>query len=114
MGQVSVARVQRPPIPDVGFLGPRAGLGLQVALARAVALEAGLAFSWAAASGEVASFVPGATSLGLDAKVGLSWAMLPHLQLRLSGDLSHFFISSSTHAAADQYLGGTLALAFSI
>jgi hypothetical protein len=113
MGQVSTSQVQRPPIPDVGFLGPRAGLGLQVALTRTFALEAGLAFSWAAASGEVASFIDHPTSLGLDASVGLSWAMLPHLHLRLSGDLSHFFITGSTHAAADQYLGGTLALAFS-
>lgn len=114
IGQLSTTQLKRPPIPDVAFLGPRAGVGVLVALVKTVSLEGALGFTYALSSGELATAILSSTALGLDAKVGLRWAVLPNLQLRVSGDWARTFVQNASHAAADQYLGFTGSLAFSM
>lgn len=114
IGQLSTTQLKRPPIPDVAFLGPRAGVGVLVALVKTLSLEGALGFSYALSSGELATAMASSTALGLDAKVGLRWAVLPNLQLRVSGDWARTFVQNASHSAADQYLGFTGSLAFSM
>ena len=107
----------RPLLPDVGYLGPRAGLGYRVVLTAPLSLELKAGFTWAVGRGELASvaYFPSSSAFALDAQVAVSFAIVSSIQLRAFGDFSRYFISlDASHGAADQSFGGGLALAVNL
>jgi hypothetical protein len=110
----SVEGVNRPALPNVGFLGPRAGLGYRVALTSPITLQVKAAFGWALQQGELGSagYFPSSSTFGLDAQVAVSFAITAGVEVRVIGDWSRAFITlDASHTAADQSFGGGVMLA---
>lgn len=113
----SVEGVSRPTLPDVGYLGPRVGLGYRLAVTAPVSLEARVGFTWALEHGELvaARYFPGASAFALDGRLAVAFTVLPSVELRLVGDWSRYFITLGTSgAAADQSFGGGALLAITL
>ncbi len=107
---------KRPHLYDVGYLGPRLGLGYAVALSNAFSLRARVGFTYTLARGEleVAAF-PSSSAFGFDAQLGVTFTVLPSLQLRAGADLAEVAVNlDGSHTAGDLSIGGTLALAVAL
>lgn len=110
----SVEGVRRPALPNVAFLGPRAGLGYRVAVTAPITLQVKAALGWAPERGELGTtgYFPFSSAVTLDAQVALSFAIVAGVELRVAGDWSRTFIAlDASHTAADQSFGGGLMLA---
>lgn len=113
----SVEGVSRPTLPDVGYLGPRVGLGYRLAVTAPISLEARVGFTWALEHGELgeARYFPGASAFAFDGRLAVAFTVLPSVELRLAGDWSRYFITlGASGTAADQSFGGGALLAISL
>jgi hypothetical protein len=115
---------KRPALPGITLHGPHVGLGLQVALVKNLALDLGVGGTYALGFGELqtAAFYPNATGGAIDANVGLHLAFADALQLKLTADLERALLNLNIlpgapyngTAAADQWFGATLSLAWAL
>lgn len=102
----------RPNAPDVLFEGPRGGLGARIGLGGSAELDLLAGFQWVTGFGELGStaWFPTSSAFGTDAGVGLSFGVLEHVRLRISGQWQRTFVTldgSSTFradSAAEQYV----------
>lgn len=112
-------------LPNVSFLGLRAGLGLEVPLiAKRLAIFGRFGVLPTFGSGEIISsmyFQKGST-LGLEANGGLSVQLLAFLQVRASFEFVRYHLTFQSQAtdtyvasgASDTYLGGSASLRMSL
>lgn len=110
-------------LPNLAYLGLRAGLGFELGLAEdAFFLFGRFTVLPVFSSGEIisASFFPRGSNLGLDGQVGVGVRLFGPLQIRAAFDFTRYGLTFRTEAtdafvaqgAVDQYLGGTVALRF--
>lgn len=114
----------RPDIPSVSYAGPRGALGATFRFSERVGGDLLAGFTWLLGTGEIGSpaFFPNASGLAADASLGLSIKLVDALRLRLSADWTGYFLSMNAGAtstlqattAMDQFVGGTLALAWAM
>lgn len=109
----SVEGGSRPALPNIAFLGPRAGLGYRVAVTAPITLQVKAALGWAPERGKLGTTgFPFSSAVTLDAQVALSFAIVAGVEVRVAGDWSRAFIAlDASHTAADQSFGGGLMLA---
>ena len=108
--------VARPAVFDVGYLGPRLGLGYALAVTPAFSLRLRAGFTYTLSRGELERVAfPSAVAFGLDAQLGANLTLMPGLQLRASVDASQVMLTlDATHRAGDGSVGGSLALAVAL
>lgn len=114
----------RPAIPSVSYAGPRGALGATFRFSERVGGDLLAGFTWLLGTGEIGSqaFFPDASGLAADASLGLSIKLVDALRLRLSADWTGYFLTMNAGAtsrlqattAMDQFIGGTLALAWAM
>lgn len=114
----------RPNIPDVLFNGFRGGLGLRLALAGSLEVDALGGFVLVAGLAELGSdrFFPQATAFAIDVGGGISVELVEHVRLRGGVEWQRYFVTlnaaeNSTffaRSAADQYLTATASLQWSM
>jgi hypothetical protein len=119
-GDTATDGTPRPLIPSITINGPRAGVVARLKFTSRLRAEAGVGFTLVAGLGQLrgTSFFPGASAFGLDAQVGVSFALIDALQLKLSGTWDRTFISIkpadgaalTSTGAADQYFGASLGI----
>jgi hypothetical protein len=108
----------RPNAPDVLIEGPRAGVGARIGLGGSVQLDLLTGFQWATGLGELgsATWFPSSTAFGVDVGLGLSFGLVEHVRLRLSGDWQRTFVTLGGNAkwtadsAAEQYISAAVTL----
>lgn len=111
-------------LPNLTYLGVRAGLGFEVGVADDFIFIFGRFQAIPMlSSGEIISsaFFAKGSNFGLDGSAGIGIAFMKMLQLRLSGDFTRYAMSFTTdptdafvaQGAVDQYFGGTATLRFS-
>ena len=108
----------RPNAPDVLIEGPRGGIGARIGLGGSVQLDILTGFQWATGLGELgnATWFPTSTAFGIDAGLGLSFGLVEHVRLRLSGDWQRTFVTLGGSAkwtadsAAEQYISAAVTL----
>ncbi|MBE2251202.1 MAG: hypothetical protein IAE78_16805 [Myxococcus sp.] len=110
-------------LPNLSYLGLKAGLGFEVGLADDFFFVFGrFAAVPVFSSGEIisAAFFPNGSNFGLDGNVGVGVALLKSLQVRAAFDFIRYGLTFRTEptdafvaqGAVDQYLGGTVSLRF--
>lgn len=110
-------------LPNLAYLGVRAGLGFEVGVADDFIFIFGRFQAIPVlSSGEIISsaFFPKGSNFGLDGSFGIGIAFMKMLQLRLSGDFTRYGMTFTTdptdafvaQGAVDQYIGGTATLRF--
>jgi hypothetical protein len=110
-------------LPNLSYLGLRAGLGFEVGLADDVLWLFGrFAVVPVFSSGEIisAAFFPNGSNLGLDGALGAGVAVFKNLQIRAAFDFTRYALTFKTEptdafvaqGAVDQYIGGTVTLRF--
>ncbi len=110
-------------LPNLTYLGVRAGLGFEVGVADDFIFIFGRFQAIPVlSSGEIISsaFFPKGSNFGLDGSIGVGIAFMKSLQLRLSGDFTRYGMTFTTdptdafvaQGAVDQYIGGTATLRF--
>lgn len=110
-------------LPNVAYLGLRAGLGLEVPLIEdRLALFGRFGIIPVFSSGEIISsaFFPNGSTFGLEAGGGLAVGLLPFLQLRASFEFARYGLTFTTQptdtyvatGAAETYLGGNASVRF--
>lgn len=111
------ATAKRPNTPDVLFDGPRGGLGVRVKLGGNVELDVLAGMQFVTGFGELATadWFPNASAFATDATVGVSFRIVEHVRVRLSGQWQRTFLTlnQSAHpeeSASEQYLSGAVTL----
>ncbi|MDP3505445.1 MAG: hypothetical protein Q8S33_34210 [Myxococcales bacterium] len=110
-------------LPNLSYLGLKAGLGFEVGLADDFFFLFGrFAVIPVFNSGEIisAAFFPNGSNLGLDGSLGVGIALIKNLQLRAAFDFNRYGLTFRTEptdafvaqGAVDQYVGGTVSLRF--
>ncbi|MBE2252345.1 MAG: hypothetical protein IAE78_22615 [Myxococcus sp.] len=110
----------RPSIPSVTFNGPRAGVGVRLVKLGPVGIDVMGGFTVLAWTGELGSdaYFKRAGGFGVDAGGGVSVELVENIQLRAGLDWTRYFLTLrpeegarfTAPSAADQYLGGSVAL----
>lgn len=110
----------RPNIPSVTFNGPRAGLGVRLVKLGPVGIDAMAGFTFLASTGELGTeaYFKRAGGFGVDAGGGVSIELVENVQVRAGLDWTRYILSLrpedgarfTAPSAADQYLGGSVAL----
>ncbi len=110
----------RPNIPSVTFNGPRAGLGVRLVKLGPVGIDAMAGFTFLAWTGELGTeaYFKRAGGFGVDAGGGVSIELVENVQVRAGLDWTRYILSLrpeegarfTAPSAADQYLGGSVAL----
>lgn len=110
----------RPNIPSVTFNGPRAGLGVRLVKLGPVGIDAMAGFTFLAWTGELGTeaYFKRAGGFGIDAGGGVSIELVENVQVRAGLDWTRYILSLrpeegarfTAPSAADQYLGGSVAL----
>lgn len=102
---------QRPAVYDVGYFGPRAGLGYRLGFG-IFSLRLRVAFTYTLSRGELGVAYAGSTAGALDGQLGVGMTVLPNIQLRANVDVTQVFVAiDGSHRAGDTTFGGSLALA---
>lgn len=114
----------RPAIPSVAYAGPRGALGATFRFSERVGGDLLAGFTWLLGTGEIGSqaFFPNASGLAADASLGVSIKLVEALRLRLSADWTGYFLTMNADSAStlqattamDMFIGGTLALAWTM
>ncbi|MDP1918785.1 MAG: hypothetical protein Q8L14_21230 [Myxococcales bacterium] len=110
-------------LPNLSYLGLKAGLGFEVGLADDFFFIFGrFAVIPVFSSGEIisAAYFPNGSNLGLDGSLGVGVALLKNLQVRAAFDFNRYGLTFKTEptdafvaqGAVDQYVGGTVSLRF--
>ncbi|MBL8937846.1 MAG: hypothetical protein JNM69_25005 [Archangium sp.] len=110
----------RPNIPSVAFTGPRGALGVRLVKLGPVGVDAMGGFTFLVSTGELGTdaYFKRARGFGVDAGAGVSVELVDNLHLRASFDWTRYFLTLNPEegarfaapSAADQYLGGSVAL----
>lgn len=106
-------------LPNLGYVGLRAGVGLEVGLAKDLIFIFGrFAVVPVFSSGEIISsaFFPNGSNFGLDGNVGVGVAVMKMLQIRAAFDFTNYTMTFRTEptdafvaqGAVDRYVGGTI------
>jgi hypothetical protein len=114
--EAAAGTIKRPNLYDVGYLGPRLGLGYAVALGNAFSLRARVGFTYTLSRGQLGEVAfPGSAAFGFDAQLGANLTVMPNVQLRAQADLAQMSVSlDALHTASDLTIGGSLALAVAL
>lgn len=110
----------RPNIPSVAFTGPRGAVGVRLVKLGPVGIDAMGGFTFLVSTGELGTdaYFKRARGFGVDAGAGVSVELVDNLHLRASFDWTRYFLTLNPEegarftapSAADQYLGGSVAL----
>ena len=110
----------RPNIPSVTFNGPRAGLGVRLVKLGPVGIDAMAGLTFLAWTGELGTeaYFKRAGGFGIDAGGGVSIELVENVQVRAGLDWTRYLLTLrpeegarfTAPSAADQYLGGSVAL----
>lgn len=110
----------RPNIPSVAFAGPRGALGVRLVKLGPIGIDAMGGFTFLVSTGELGTdaYFKRARGFGVDAGAGVSVELVDNLHLRASFDWTRYFLTLNPEegarftapSAADQYLGGSVAL----
>jgi hypothetical protein len=115
VASTAVDGATRPAVYDVNYFGPRAAIALRLALSSAFALGARVGALFTVARGELDTAFVRASAFGLDAQLGVTFAVLPQLLLRANADFAHQFVAlGSGHTAGDTTFGGSFAVALAL
>jgi hypothetical protein len=109
-------------IPNVAYQSLRVGLSTRVQLVPRFAIRAGGAWLAVLDAGEFSgeNFFPRVSGGGVEATLGMAFAIVRHLEVRLDGDWRRYYFSMNpvvgdrlvAGGAADDYYGATLSIAF--
>ncbi|MBL8919145.1 MAG: hypothetical protein JNJ54_09820 [Myxococcaceae bacterium] len=110
----------RPNIPSVAYVGPRAGVGVRLAKLGPIEVDAMGGIVILTSTGELGTeaYFRRAGGFGVDASAGVAVQLIDNLQLRAAFDWTRYFLSLRPEegarfvapSAADQFLGGSVAL----
>lgn len=110
----------RPNIPSVAYVGPRAGIGVRLAKLGPIEVDAMGGVVILTSTGELGTeaYFRRAGGVGVDASAGVALQLIDNLQLRAAFDWTRYFLSLRPEegarfvapSAADQFLGGSVAL----